>query len=415
MSKKKKSTKKTTRGKKPQKLHHRAVRRVTLVSATIKQMSAPHARRAKHWYERRSFWQKFGIISASIIIVLVGLMYGTARWYMYRHADEPLTIGATFIPSYAEYFDLNPEDTMQAIIDDLGIRRFRLVSYWNRIEPEKGQYNWDELDWQFDKVEENGGTVSLAIGLRQPRWPECHWPQWAQDEPQEVWQEDLLTYMGAVIERYKDRASLVSYQLENEYFLDVFGDCPDHTRERLVKEFDFVRDLDPDTPIIVSRSNNAVPSWPVGAPRGDKIGASIYKRVWDRTVTKRYFEYPFPPWYYAFLAGGAELTTGRNTFIHELQLEPWPPEDIKSASLEEQDKSLPPEDLADRIQYGVDTGMRTIDFWGVEWWYWRKIKMNDPSFWEIGRDKIQELTTADGQCSDYYADPDLDNYSQSPC
>ncbi len=387
-----------------------------MVGATIKQMSAPHARRVRHWYERRSFWQKFGIILASVMILAVSLMYGVSRWYMARHADEPLVIGTTFVPAYAEWYGLDAKDTMQAIIDDLGIRRFRLVSYWNRIEPVDGQYDWTELDWQFDKVEAVGGQVSLAVGLRQPRWPECHWPEWAQAEPQSVWQPQLYEFMTKVVERYKDRPSLVSYQLENEYFLEVFGDCPNHDRQRLVEEFELMRSLDPNKPIVVTRSNNAVPSWPVGEPRADKIGASIYKRVWDRTVTKRYFEYPLPPWFYAFLAGAAELTTGRNTFIHEMQTEAWPPTPMIETSIEEQDKSLSAEDLPDRIQYGVDTGMRTIDLWGPEWWYWRKMKHNDPSLWEAAKKKIHELTTRDDkQCSSYYAQPIDNNRSESPC
>lgn len=407
-----KRNKKTTTSKK---LHHRALRRVSLTSATIKQMGTPHARRVKHWYLRRSFWQKVGIILATIVIVLLSIMYGIARWYTAKHADEPLQIGATFIPSYAEYYDLDPKDTMQAMIDDLGLRRFRLVSYWNEIEPNKGEYDFSRLDWQFDKVEQAGGTVSLSIGLRQPRWPECHWPEWAQKEPAPVWQTDLNSYMTKVIERYKDRPSLVSYQLENEYFLEVFGDCPDHSRERLVKEYNLVKSLDPNTPVIVTRSNNAVPSWPVGEPRADEIGASIYKRVWDGTVTKRYFEYPLPPWFYAFLAGAAELTTGRSTFIHEMQTESWAPTAMKNTSIAEQDKSMPAEDLADRIQFGVDTGMRTIDLWGVEWWYWRKMRMNDPALWENGKAKIKELTDAQKQCSNFYAQPIDGNRSKSPC
>ena len=346
--------------------------------------------------------------------MLVGSAYSVAQWYIQKHKNEPLTIGASFIPQYARYLGLEPKATMNAMIGDLGLRQFRLVSYWNIHEPEPGLYDFSELDWQFDKVEAAGGNVSLAIGLRQPRWPECHWPEWAKNLPKEHWQDKLNDYITVVVERYKDRPSLESYQLENEYFLEVFGECPDHERQRLVDEFNLVRHLDPSKPIIVSRSNNAVPSWPVGEPRADIIGASIYKRVWDRTVTKRYFEYPFPAWFYTFLAGAAELTTGRNTIIHELQTEPWPPTGILDASLEEQDKSMSATDLADRIQFGVDTGIRTIDLWGVEWWYWRKIQFNDPSLWDVGKAKIHQLTTAEGQCSHIYYSPP-DGFSKSPC
>ena len=348
---------------------------------------------AKNWWKKSSWWRKSLVIIGLVLIMLVSTMYGIARWYIAKHADEPLTIGATFIPRYARYFELDDKETLRAMIDDLGIRRFRLVSYWDELEPNRDDYRFEELDWQFDMIEEAGGEVSLAIGLRQPRWPECHWPTWAHNKSVDVWYPELKEYMGKVVNRYKDRPSLVSYQLENEYFLDVFGECPDHSRERLVDEFNFVKSIDPDTTLIVTRSNNATPSWPIGEPRADKNGASIYKRVWDRTVTKRYVEYPFPAWYYAFLAGGAELTTGNNTFIHEMQTEPWAPIGMKETSIEEQDKSLSADQLRDRIGYGVATGMRTIDLWGVEWWYWRKEKLNDPSVWQEGKRAIQDLQT----------------------
>ena len=74
-----------------------------------------------------------------------------------------------------------------------------------------------------------------------------------------------------------------------------------------------------------------------------------------------------------------------------MQTEPWVPDGIggiKYASLEEQDKSFNASMMEDRIKYGVDTGMKTIDLWGVEWWYWRKAKMNDPSVWEAGKQTI---------------------------
>lgn len=389
------------------------VKASALTKSIIKQ-TAPHARKVKHWYLRRQLWQKIGIWASVFVLFFISSMYGIAQWYIAKHAHEPLTIGATFIPDYARYYDLDPKDTMQAMIDDLGMRRFRLVSYWDDIEAKPGRYNFEELDWQFKKVEDAGGTISLAIGLRQPRWPECHWPDWAKKEPKSQWSQDIKTVMGKVIDRYKDSPALESYQLENEYFLDVFGDCPDHSRDRLVEEYNYVKSKDPNKPLIITRSNNATPSWPVGAPRPDMNGASIYKRVWDRTVTKRYFEYPLPAWYYAFLAGGAELTTGNNTIIHEMQTEAWPPAPMKQTSIEEQDKSLPAEKLGDRIQYGVDTGMRTIDLWGVEWWYWRKMKLGDPSLWNAGKAKIIQLTNSEKQCPVYYAAPS-DSRSKSPC
>lgn len=318
-------------------------------------------------------------------------MYGIARWYIAEHADEPLKQGVTFIPQYARYYDLDPKETMQAIIDDLHVKSFRLVSYWDDIEKEQGVYDFSELDWQFEKAKAAGAEVSLAIGLRQPRWPECHMPEWAMRMSKRDWYPRLKTFMSKVIEHYKDHPSLASYQLENEFFMTVFGICPDFSRDRLIDEFQFVKSLDKDTPVIISRSNNWI-GLPVNEPTPDKFGISVYKRVWDKTITKRYFEYPLPAWFYAFLAGSGEIVTGKDMIIHELQAESWLPDgfDMRTAPLEEQNKSMNAERLRNRFEYGRATGMREIDAWGVEWWYWRKVHLHDPSLWNVAKEEFSK-------------------------
>ncbi len=59
-------------------------------------------------------------------------------------------------------------------------------------------------------------------------------------------------------------------------------------------------------------------------------------------------------------------------------------------SIPEQNKSMNADRLSQRFDYGVDTGMRTLDVWGVEWWYWRKEKALDPSLWNAAKEKIKE-------------------------
>jgi hypothetical protein len=171
--------------------------------------------------------------------------------------------------------------------------------------------------------------------------------------------------------------------------MTVFGICPDHTRERLVDEYKFVKQHDTDTPVIISRSNNWL-GIPVGEPRADQFAISIYKRVWDRTFTKRYFEYPMPAWFYAALAGWGEIFTGKDMIIHELQAESWLPDgyDMRTAPLEEQNKSLNAERLHGRFSYARATGMRTMYLWGTEWWYWRKTTLHDSSLWDAAKEEI---------------------------
>lgn len=344
----------------------------------------------KFWL-KKSRWNRIlaGFLAVVFFVMLV--MYTIAQWYVFTNRHKPLQLGVTFVPNYARYFGMDPKETLTAMVDDLGFERLRLVSYWSNIERERGTYDFSELDWQFKLAEERGVKVTLAVGLRQPRWPECHMPLWAKETGKSEWYPALQDFMAATVNRYKHSPALESYQLENEFLLTVFGDCPDHDRQRLIEEFELMRRLDNTKPIIVNRSNNATPSWPINEPRADEVGAAVYKRVWDKTVTKRYFEYPLPAWYYAFLAGGTKLTTGRETFLHELQAEPWLPDgyDLRTASIKEQDNTMDAERLRTRFEYGRATGFKTIDLWGAEWWYYRKVK-GDDSLWQAAKQEIQK-------------------------
>jgi hypothetical protein len=307
-------------------------------------------------------------------------------------AGKPYKYGVTFIPAYAESFGLNPQETMQAMIDELGVRQFRLVSYWDEGEPTQGKYDFSQLDWEFAKANAAHAKVSLAIGLRQPRWPECHMPDWAAKQSMDQWAPELKAYMKATIDRYKDNPALESYQLENEFFMKVFGICPDFTRSRLVDEFNYAKSLDSKHPVMISRSNNWV-GVPLYAPTADEFGVSVYKRVWDATITKRYFEYPLPAWYYATIAGAGKIVTGKDMIIHELQAEPWLPPGYSInnvADIAEQDKSMNADRLKGRFDYARASGIREVYLWGAEWWYWRKVVAHDPSLWNVAKTEFSK-------------------------
>ncbi|MGF7228468.1 MAG: hypothetical protein ACQR33_00600 [Candidatus Saccharibacteria bacterium] len=334
-------------------------------------------------YWRKNWWHKLVLACCGLLILGLGTMYGIARWYIASEQSKPLVMGTTFIPAYAQSLGVDPEQTLDAILNDLHVRNLRLVSYWDQLEPTKGVYDFTQLDWQFKKAEAAHAKVTLSLGLRQPRWPECHAPVWATTEPTSVWQPQLNDFIQTVVNRYKNSPSLGSYQLENEYFLKGFGQCTNFSRDRLVSEYNLVKKADPQHPIILARSNNALGT-PLGAPTPDEFGISIYKRVWFVPV-KRYLEYPFPAWYYAFLAGVQKITTGKDMVIHELQAEAWTPdgESIPQTSLAEQNKSFDAAIFKNRVEYGKATGMRQIYLWGSEYWYYRLTVLHDPSLWNV--------------------------------
>lgn len=329
------------------------------------------------------WWQKMIIIFVFGCILILGSSYGVARWYIVSNRDKPLELGVTYVADYANALGVDPKETYRALLDDLGVKHLRLVSYWNKIESSEGKYDFSELDWQFAEAEKSGAKISLAIGLRQPRWPECHMPTWAEELPAAQWQQKLDAFLATTVRRYKNSSALKSWQLENEYFLEVFGECPKPSRERLMREFQIVKKEDSKHSIILSRSDNK-PALLLRSPQPDIVGASVYRRVWNETIYKGYFNYPLPSWYYAAVAGYQKIFTGKDTVLHEMQMEPWPPHGkfVADVSREEQDKSMNANMFAARVDFAKNTGMRSIDLWGAEWWYYRKAVLKDDSLWQ---------------------------------
>ena len=328
--------------------------------------------------------QRIGLLVAASVLLVTGTMYGIAQWYIHSEQTKPYTLGTSFIPDYASYLGVDPQETLDALLG-IGVKHLRLVSYWSDYEPVQGQYDFSQLDWQFRKAEAAHARVSLSVGLRQPRYPECHVPAWVDiTKPSNQWQPQLEAFMTQVVDRYKDSPALDSYQIENEFFLKGFGICTNFDRARLVSEYELVKRLDPKHILIVNRSNNGI-GIPLGAPQPDSYGISIYKRVWDSTLTHRYLEYPFPAWYYGFLAGTQKLHDGRDMVIHEMQAEAWAPngKEVPETSLDEQNKSINAQRLQDRFTYAKATGMRTVDLWGAEYWYYRQQVLRDPSLWQV--------------------------------
>jgi hypothetical protein len=339
----------------------------------------------------KSTWSSFSkpkkilfALSLSALFVIT-IFRSLALNYQLNNKDQDYEFGTTFIASRAEELGVDPQKSYLAILDDLKLKNIRLVSHWSALEKEKGIYDFSNLDWQFKEAEKRGVDISLSLGLRQPRWPECHMPDWSKNLTKEEWYPPLKVFISEVVKRYKDSPSLKSYQLENEFFLKEFGECPDFSRERLIEEFNLVKSIDSETPIILSRSNN-YGGFAIGQPQPDIVGISVYRKVHNPTLG--YITYPFPAWYYAFLAQGQLSLTGKPSIIHEFQLEPWLASgNMPEASIEEQNKTMSVKDIKKNIDFAKRTGIKEVYFWGAEWWYWRA-QNGDPTIWNTVKEEL---------------------------
>lgn len=260
-----------------------------------------------------------------------------------------------------------------------GWRRFRLMSYWDEIEAAHGQYDFAMLDEQITWISQRGGVVTLCLGVKQPRWPEYHWPSWAHDLPKAERNKALLDFVSAVVKRYQGNAAVVSWQLENEALLRGFGEHIDIDRHRLRQEFALIKQLDPTRPIIMSTSN----SWglPLCAPAPDIVGFSHYAIIYSHGT---YHRTPHMTWLHRLRAWWLWHVDRTPAFVHELQLEPWGPRAIWEMSPAEQDQSMGPTQIAHNLRDGHAIKAPPIDLWGLEWWYARH-QAGDNTIWQAVR------------------------------
>jgi len=322
------------------------------------------------------------------VFVGIMLLIGLLNVFVFLPVKNP-NLGVSFSKERSEELGLNWKDNYTALLDDMGLKHFRLMSYWSSYEKERGEFDFSDLDWQVNEAAKRGATVDIALGLRQPRWPECWQPAWAEALTGNAWKQALYAYMEIVVNRYKDNPAVANWQLENEAVNNWFGQCSAPDRDRLNEEYALVKKWDPSGKIRMSLSDQH--GFPVNGPVPDEYGFSVYRTVWNTFGPWHfYLTYPTPIWYHRMRAMVIDWTQHRPIYIHELQLEPWGPRDTRLLTPEEQDQSMSVEQIGKSVKFARQIGAPDIDMWGSEWWYWRKDKFNDSSIWNAVKQEIND-------------------------
>lgn len=320
------------------------------------------------------------IISFLIALVLFG---GWLVWLNYQ--TYPVEYGITFVKSHAAWLGLDWRRAYSDTLRELRPRYVRLSAMWNEIEPEKEKYRFADLDWMMNRARDAGSRVALVVGQKQPRWPECHFPEWYSKEKEEGRKKEFFEYVRRVVERYKNHPALELWQVENEPFIRFpFGECKGRFRKEWVaEEIALARSLDSAHPVLATDSGE-LGAWRKTALAGDYFGATLYRAV--RTPGGRRVAYDLAP--PALYAAKARLLLPRldRFFISELQAEPWGtgvhPRDVP---IPVQEETMNPARMRGAIEYARHIGASRAYLWGAEWWYWMKTEKNDARYWEIAR------------------------------
>ncbi len=295
---------------------------------------------------------------------------------------KEITWGVNFSQKYAEELGLDWKEVYLALLDEqqLGAKNLRIAAHWDLIEPREGEFYFEDLDWKIKKADEKGAKLLLAIGMKTPRWPECHIPEWAKGLGKEKQQERILIMLEEIVLRYRGRVSIRAWQVENEPFFP-FGECPWKDEEFLKKQINLVRLLSPDRPIIISDSGE-FSFWIRAAGLGDIVGTTLHRRVWSKEINGYVTHYWFRPVYYWRRAQIINWLFDKEVICVELQAEPWGPKENPYLSLEEQEKTMNLALFRENIEFARKTGLNTFYLWGAEWWYWLKETQNKPEIWE---------------------------------
>lgn len=320
------------------------------------------------------------------ISIILALIFVFAFFFVgWTKPKEDIVWGVNFSQKYCRNLGIDWKETYTALLDDLGARNIKIAVHWDLIHPNKDVFSFDDLDWQIKKAQDSGAKVMLVIGMKTPRWPECHIPNWASQESKQAQQEEILKMIQAVVLRYKDNPAVAWWQVENEPFFK-FGECPWKDDRFLAKEVTLVRKLD-SKPIVISDSGEWS-MWFRAASLGDIPATTMYRIAWMDNF-KMYFNYPYPPIFYKRKADLVKLFLNKEVICGELQAEPWGPKTVYEISLEEQKKTMNKDQFTKNIEFAKKTNLPAFYLWGGEWMYWMKIKNNDASVWEEAKKLFQ--------------------------
>ena len=324
-------------------------------------------------------------------------------------------LGFSFRPRQIEAFGLDAQATLDALLAypfDL----VRLPAYWNQIESSMGKFDTSELDWQLEAVERAGKRVIISVGaIKNFGYPEFFVPE---HQLERALAEGSLVrpsthaallagatrFIQRVVERYRDRTSIVAWQLEHEA-VDPLG--VEHSwrlaADFVRRELDSLRDADPSRPVMMNgflptsslvrlsqwwRTRDQGDSLAVASRLADIVGIDYYPRhgliaVGARTL---YLDGGRLPWQMALTKALLDdvRRLGPRLMVAEGQAEPWeavtlPPNPRGGAMF-----SCRPDDAIRNYNTAMewstpDAPLYAYLFWGADYWILRD-RSGDPGY-----------------------------------
>lgn len=329
---------------------------------------------------------------------LAQLSLRSSRW------QRPRELGMTFSPLQCYYLGIDDRAAFKALCG-LGLDRVRLGAYWHEIEAVPGRYDFSKLDWLLEESARHNLKVTIALGMKAPRWPEFHFPEWVKnqfetgagssplDQRSPAMAEHALTLVDAVVRHCRQSPGVTHWQVENEPFtrLEITGGrwlSPGFVG----REVGLVRSLKLESQRILLTNAIHLPSPKVDEDEpafqdslkaADAVGFNVYTKV-PAGPPDQYIE-PTPLFWQQLEVWQRELgRNDRESWIAEAQAEPWEPGQLVATQKLDY-PSASPRRMRSLVETLGKIGYGTVLLWGSEYWYWQRLKGRNLWWWTVGQ------------------------------
>lgn len=215
-------------------------------------------------------------------------------------------LGISFRPLQARDQGLEPRAALARLLAE-PFDVVRLAAYWDRLEPGPGRFEPEELDWQLEAVEAAGRQAIVVLGaVKSFGYPETFVPAHLLGRPlpegrlvtpasHRALLDAAVAFVSRLVERYRDRPSVVAWQVENEAVDPLGFEHSWRLAESFVEaEVAAVRLLDPGRPIVLTGflapgPAAALPQWwrtrgqgdslAIAERHADVVGLDSYPRI----------------------------------------------------------------------------------------------------------------------------------------
>ena len=197
---------------------------------------------------RKALWFS-ALILVLFFIVTMGIVW---RVYMQDNSFADQKIGVNFSVSKATALGLDWQQVYVSMLDDWGVRNFRLSADWPEIQKIESDWDFTTLDWFLAEADKRGAQVIIALGQRSVHWYECQIPLWLEGKS-ESWRHDKeVAMIKKVVMRYHSNPALKAWQLQDAPLRSGNKNCPAQNLDILRSEQALIKTYDNQHPVIVS-------------------------------------------------------------------------------------------------------------------------------------------------------------------